>query len=146
MAQRVTFEVQAWTRATPAAVYRLLLDGSTWPTWSPIGSFHLEREGRDGGESEGAIRVFKTGTVRTREQLVERRADESFGYVALSGLPIRADRADVELSAHNGGTAIVWREAFDPKIPGAGPALRWFLRRFVQRCADGLAAHSAADG
>jgi len=144
MAKRVAFVAQAWTRGTPTAVYRLLQDGSTWPDWSPIGSFHLERQGSDGGETEGAIRVFKTGTVRSREQLVELRADESFSYVALSGLPIRAHRADVELTAHNGGTAIVWREAFDPKVPGTGPALRWFLHRFVQRCADGLAAQSAA--
>jgi hypothetical protein len=145
MAKRITFEVQAATNAPAAAVYRLLEDGSTWPSWSPIGGFELEAEGRTGGESEGAIRVFKTGTVRSREELVELRTDTSLSYVALSGLPFRTHRADVELAANEGGTEITWREAFEPKFPGTGWLLRAFLRRFVQRCANGLAARAAAD-
>lgn len=143
MARGITFEVRAKTPAPPAAVYRLLSDGATWPTWSPIGSFTLEREGKDGGESAGAIRVFKTGTVRSREELVELRPDEALSYVALSGLPLRSHRADVELTPQDAGTAIVWRETFEPKMPGSGWLLRRFLRGFVQRCADGLAAHAA---
>jgi len=142
MAKRVTFAVQASTRASAAEVYRLLRDGATWPTWSPLGSFRLEREGREGGESDGAIRVFRTGTVRSREELVDLCPDRSLSYIALSGLPLRAHRADVELTAHDDGTTITWREAFEPKIPGTGRFLRMFLRRFIQRSADGLASYA----
>ena len=46
--------VRAWTPASPAEVYRLLRDGATWPVWSPLDSFELEREGAEGGESLGA--------------------------------------------------------------------------------------------
>jgi hypothetical protein len=143
MGERIIFSVSAWSSAPPAEVYRLLRTGASWPEWSPIGSFHLEQEGREGGESLGAIRVFKTGNVRSREELVGLEPDAAFSYVALSGLPIRDHRADVELVARDGGTAISWREDFQPKLPGTGWLLRWFLRRFVQRCADGLAAHAA---
>ena len=143
MPKRISFSVPAWSPAQPAAVYGLVADGATWPAWTPIGAFTLEREGRSGGESVGAIRVFRTGTVRSREELVEVRANEALSYVALSGLPIRAHRAEITLTPHDGGTTIDWREGFEPTLPGTGRLLGWFLHRFVRRCADGLAASAA---
>jgi hypothetical protein len=144
MSKHVTFEVSAWSAAPPQAVYDLLRDGATWPRWSPIGSFKLEREGGAGGESVGAIRVFKTNFVTSREELVLLEPGRAFSYTALSGMPIRSHRADVKLSERDGGTAITWREDF---------AVKWFasawftgraLRGFVQRCVDGLAAQAAS--
>jgi hypothetical protein len=134
---------RAWTPAPPAAVYALLRSGETWPSWSPIGGFALEREGRDGGESLGAIRVFRTGRARSREEIVELVPDRSFGYALLSGLPLRGYRADVDLEPHDGGTTIRWRSHFRPKLPGTGRLFRHFLGGFIQRCVDGLAAHAA---
>lgn len=125
-----------------AVVYRLLASGSTWPKWSPIESFALELEGKEGGESEGAIRLFKTGLVRSREQIVELRPDAALSYVALAGLPIHGHRADIELIARRGGTAIEWRETFEAKVPGSDWLLGRFLTYIIQRCADGLATHA----
>jgi hypothetical protein len=144
MGKHVTFSVSAWSSAPAGAVYDLLRDGATWPEWSPIGSFRLEREGRDGGESLGAIRVFRTGTVSSREEIVGFEPGRSFSYTALSGLPIRSHRADVELTGRDGGTAITWREDFLAKRPGSGWLIARFLRGFVQRCADGLARQAAS--
>ena len=143
MGKRVTFTVSAWSPAPPAAVYDLLCSGATWPQWSPIGSFRLERAGRDGGESLGAIRVYTTAGVHSREELVGFEPGRSFSYAALSGLPIREHRADVTLAERDGGTAIGWHEDFRVKFPGTGWLYERFLRRFVQRCADGLASHAA---
>ena len=39
---------------------------------------------------------------------------------------------------------ITWREDFVAARPGSGWLLEWFLRRFVQRCADGLTRHAAS--
>jgi len=148
MGKRITFSVSAWSSAPPAAVYDLLRDGATWPQWSPIGSFRLEREGRDGGESLGAVRVFRTATVSSREEIIGFEPGRSFSYSALSGLPIRSHRADVELTGRDGGTAITWREDFVAVKwageVGGGTLIGWFLRGFVQRCADGLARHAAS--
>ena len=144
MAHQIAFQTTAWTSGKPAAVYRLIADGRTWPAWSPIASFTLEREGEDGGESVGAIRLFGTGTVRSREQILELRPDEALRYTALSGLPIRAHRAEIRLQPHDSGTTITWHEEFEASVPGTSGLLHWFLRRFVQRCTDGLAAY--ADG
>ena len=141
MASRIDFEAQATTLAGAPAVYRLLADGASWPSWTPIGRFELEAEGAEGRESAGAIRVFISGPVRSREQLVELKESELLRYTVLSGPPMRNHSARVDLSpTEGGGTRIVWHESFEPKWPGTGPLLRWFLARFVQRCADGLAA------
>ncbi|MGE5131938.1 MAG: SRPBCC family protein [Gemmatimonadota bacterium] len=146
MTRRITFAVRAWSPAPPPVVYRLLSDGASWPSWSPIGSFQLEREGAAGGESEGAIRVFGRGGLSSRELLVELRPGESIAYELLSGLPLRGHRAEVELLPQDGGTAIVWHEAFEPALPGSGWLLHAFLRWFMQRCASGLAARAGAHG
>jgi len=121
----------------PSVLFEALAAGTTWPAWSPVGSFSLEREGRDGGESVGAIRVFKTGTVRSREEILELVPDRMLRYRALSGLPLRNHEASVVLD----GEQIRWREQFDVKFPGTGWLLELFLRRFIQRCADGLATY-----
>lgn len=140
MATRIAFTVEATSPAPPSAVYALLADGATWPSWTPIGRFELESEGTEGGESVGAVRAFISGPVRSREQLVELKVDELVRYTVLSGPPLADHEARVELSAVEAGTRIVWSEAFVPKVPGTGSVLRWFLTRFIQRCADGLAA------
>jgi hypothetical protein len=144
VAGRVIFSVTSRSSAPPEQIFALLRVGSTWPEWSPLGSFALEREGGAGGESVGAVRVFRTGGVKSREEIIEVLPNQRFSYVAHAGLPIRAHRADVDLIPDDGGTTISWREDFVPKVPGTGWVLRSFLRRFIQQCADGLAAAAAS--
>jgi len=135
--------VRAHAKADPRAVFALLVDGTTWPTWTPIDSFRLERPGRDGGESLGAIRVFRTGRIKSREEIVELVPDRRLGYILLSGLPLKGYRATVDLAPEGDGTAINWRSTFRPKVPGTGWIYRRALTRFIQRCVDGLAEHAA---
>lgn len=145
MGANVEFAVTSRTRATREAVYELVRAGATWPAWSPIGSFTLARPAPDGGEGVGAVRVFRTGLVRSREEVVQIVPGRSLSYRAVAGLPLRDHRADVELEDDgDGGTLIVWRERFRAAWPGTAAPLRWFLRSFVQRCADGLARHAEA--
>jgi hypothetical protein len=143
MGKHVSFSVEAKSAASPAAVYALLGDGATWPTWSPIGAFTLEREGEAGGESKGAIRVFTTGRLRNREELTELSPDRLFGYSSLSGLPIRDHQASIRLEPAADGTLITWQEKFETTWPGSAWFLTRSLRKFVQGCADGLAMHAA---
>ena len=51
--RRYEIEAVAHTTADAATVYALLRAGATWPTWSTIDSFELEREGA--GEPEGGL-------------------------------------------------------------------------------------------
>lgn len=134
---------RAWTAASRAEVYGLLRSGATWPVWSPLDSFELEAEGADGGESLGAIRIFRTGRATSHEEIVELQPDRRFSYALLAGLPLRGYRADIDLEARDGGTAIHWHSSFHAKVPGTGPIFRRLLGSFIQRCVDGLAAYAS---
>lgn len=143
MYHMVQIDVTAQSTADPDTVYALLADGATWPVWSPIGSFTLEREGTSAREGLGAIRVFRTGRTVSREELVELVPGRRLSYALLSGLPLVGYRADVDLTPTGTGTRIRWHSTFRPRIPGTGWLYKAVLGRFIQRCADGLARHAA---
>ena len=143
MGKHVSFSVEARSAASPAAIYALLSDGATWPTWTPFQAFELERAGEAGGESKGAIRVLTSGRIRNREELTELSPDRLFSYSSLSGLPIRDHQASVRLEPVADGTLITWQERFETTRLGSARYLTRALRKFVQTCADGLANHAA---
>jgi len=66
------YNVTATSEASPAVVWRLLLDARSWPVWSAADSLDTERstgldpEGRD---AIGAVRAFRTGWMVTGERL-----------------------------------------------------------------------------
>ncbi|WP_051426227.1 SRPBCC family protein [Jiangella gansuensis] len=133
------------TAAAPAAdVYALLRDGATWPEWSPIESFELESPGDGGGEGLGAVRVFRTGRIASRERIVELVPDRRFSYVLISGLAIKDYRADIDLAEGTNGTTIRWRSSFRAKVPGTGWLYRRTLTGFIRKCVDGVAARATA--
>jgi hypothetical protein len=78
------------------------------------------------------------------ERIVEHVPNRRLAYVVDSWAPYRDYLAEVDLvPTTDGGTHIVWQARFSPKLPGTGPALRWFLHRVVAGFARNLAA--AAD-
>ncbi|WP_410645480.1 SRPBCC family protein [Amycolatopsis sp. lyj-346] len=138
-----SISVHAWTAAPADAVYALLRDGASWPKWSPLGSFELARAGEGEPEGLGAIRLFKTGGVRSYEKIVALEPGRRFGYALERGLPLRDYVAYVDLSPRDGGTDIHWHSTFSPKIPGTGWFYRWFVGSFIKRVAAGLARATA---
>ena len=58
MGQKV-IEHEMTAKAPPETVFALLVDGSTWPDWSPIGSFELVEKGNGDPEGVGAVRIFR---------------------------------------------------------------------------------------
>jgi hypothetical protein len=137
-------EVTERTAADPATVYALLRDGSTWPQWSTIDSFTLEKEGDGEPEGVGAVRIFRRGRVVGRDEILGFTPGSAFSYRHIKGLPVRAYRGDVELRQQNGGTEIRWRVTFTPLIPGTGRLMRRALTRFLGKTVRGLAAYSAS--
>lgn len=137
-------DVHVSVPASPATVYALLRDGASWPTWSPLGSFELEQPAAQEPEGVGAIRVFRTGRSTTRERVAELLPDKRFSYELVSGLAIRDYRADIDLTPTPDGTDLHWHSTFRAKLPGTGWLYQRTLQRFIQRCADGLAAHLTA--
>lgn len=143
----MTYEIDrhALVPAPPAAVWADLADGSTWPTWSPLGSYELVTPGSAGPDAPlGEIRIFRTkqvvGESEAREEVVEVVPERRLSYTLLAGLPLAGYRADIDLTPVDGGTEVRWRSTFT-----ASRARGWFYQRFlglfIQRCVDGLAAH-----
>jgi hypothetical protein len=141
---RQRIEHRATTTADPATVYALLRDGATWPQWSPIDSFELERPGAQEPEGIGAVRVFKNGRVTGRDTVAELIPDRRFSYTHESSLPVRNYRGDVDLEPLHGGTSIRWVSAFDPKVPGTGWLLRRAIDGFIEKMTSGLAEGASA--
>jgi hypothetical protein len=145
MPQQV-IDQRATTTGDPDAVYALLRDGSTWPEWSPLGSFELLDPGTpEPGSPEGigAIRLFTTGRHKSKERVVESEPGEVFSYVLLKGLALRDYRAVITMTATGDGTAIRWRSTFRPKVPGTGWMYRRQLGAFIGRTVQGLATAAA---
>jgi hypothetical protein len=144
-------EATAHTSADPAAVYALLTTGATWPTWIFVDSAELVAEGQDGGESVGAIRVYRFRRAgvsgQSKEQVRELIPDRKFAYSVLAGVPgIRDHRADVDLiPAAGGGTDIRWSATWQLKVPGTGLPLRLAIRMIYKSFSAGL-ARKAAEG
>ena len=136
-------EATAWSSAPPSAVYGLLVDGSTWPTWSGHDKAEIVERGEGDGDGVGAVRVLHRGRTRSREQIVELVPDRRLGYVLLSGLPLRDYRANVDLAPERDGTTIRWTSDFAAKVPGTGPIFRVALTRFMAAAAGGLASRAA---
>ena len=141
--RRYQIDATERTSGDPATVYALLRDGSTWPAWSSIDSFALEREGDGEREGVGAVRIFRNGRITGRDEITGFTQDRAFSYAHLEGLPVRDYRGEVNLSpADGGGTVIHWRVSFSPKIPGTGWLLRLILTRFVGQVVRGLARYA----
>jgi hypothetical protein len=129
-------DVHATAPASPGAVWRLLGDSSTWPAWTPIDAYDLERPGD--GDGLGEIRRFTTGRHTVREEIVQRDAERHLTYALLSGLALRDYRAEIDLSPTTDGTAIRWHTTFRPKVPGSGWLYRRTLDRITREFVDGL--------
>jgi hypothetical protein len=140
---RLVIDETAMTQADRASVYALLADGSTWPQWSPIGSFELIAPGEGTPEGLGAVRLFTTGRHKSRERVVTCQPGEVFAYELEAGLPLRDYKAVITLLPGAGGTTINWRSSFHPKLPGTGWLYRRELGKFIRKTVEGLAA--AAD-
>jgi hypothetical protein len=141
--QRVAAE--ATSQAAPDAVWPLLADRSTWPTWSPLDSYAGERPGQDGmPDGLGGIARFVTGRHCSREEIVEREPPRRLSYTLLSGLPLRDYRAVVELSPAGAGTRIRWSATFVPHRPGTGWIYRLALTRVFRGMVSGLAEAARA--
>ena len=120
--------------ASPARVFDLLADGRSWAEWGGVDSVEVS-----GGPGVGEERILKTGRVRNHERVVEFEPPHTFGYVSLSGLPIRDYRATVTLTdAADGGTDIRWHSQFQGRY-GIGWLVQRRLGAFIGKTVEALA-------
>ncbi len=120
----ISVSATAQSTATAEKVFAALASGATWPQWSAIKKFSLESPGADSAEGVGAIRLWNSGLMATREQVVALQPPSKFAYTLLSSklVAVKDYRADVEVTPTDTGSTIVWSTVFRPKVPGTG----WF--------------------
>ncbi|MBW8486958.1 SRPBCC family protein [Actinomadura parmotrematis] len=128
---------------SPEMVFRHLAVAEAWNVWGRLPTrARRERAGDTDPDGVGAIRrIFPA-----REQVVAYEPPVRYSYVALAGLPVRDYRADVELEPRGDATLLTWRGRFEPRIPGTGGALTFFLNRMLHSFATGIARHAERCG
>jgi hypothetical protein len=128
-------EAHATSNGGRERVWALLADAKTWTDWAGFDDAAVEK-----GSGLGEHRRFRLGRTRSRELVTVWEPPSRFGYDLVEGLPIRDYHAEVELSeTPDGGTEIVWRSSFRPKVPGTGWLIRRRLQAFIAKTTDGLA-------
>ena len=149
MAREHEIDARATSAASPEAVWALLADTASWPTWSGVDEAHRTKDGAPDPEGVGANRVFITSKVRNEEEIVRFEPGRALGYRVIGGtLPIRDYRSEVTLTPAGSGTEIRWHSLFKAKYPGTGGLVRRRLGDFIQQSADRLAraAEASAPG
>jgi len=138
----ITVEATAHTSAPPSVLWDTVADARSWPTWSIQDEASLEREGSPSADGLGAIRNFRTGRVKVREEVVRFDEPHHFGYRLLSGLPVKDYVAHIDLDPDGDGSRITWGASFRSAVPGLG----WLLRRKLQEVMVTSANRLAAQG
>lgn len=141
------YAVRATTSAPPDAVWRLLVDGRSWPRWaSGLDELVEDRSaGLDPGGSDGvgAVRVFRSGRTVAGERITGLAENRRLEYEDVFNPALRDYRAVIELEPDaGGGTAITWRGTWRAR-PGLGWLMPLVLPGVMRRMAADLAAHAS---
>jgi carbon monoxide dehydrogenase subunit G len=139
-----TAAASATSAAPPDAIFELLKDPTTWPSWSGMDTAELHRPGEDEPYGVGSIRALTRGRVHGFDEVVELVPGKRFSYLHLRGLPVRDYRGDVDLEPAGTGTRITWRVSFRPRYPGTGWIWRIGVRRMLRQTVAGLAGHAGS--
>jgi uncharacterized protein YndB with AHSA1/START domain len=143
---RQQIHVEATSTASPAEVWRLLADVTTWTEWAGFTEAGYEQEGTADRHGAGAVRRFKIGPLRSRERVLVAEAPRTFAYDYEGTLPIKDYRAEVTLTpTAAGGTQITWHSEFGGRFPLAAALVRPMLATSLRMTATRL-ARAAVEG
>ncbi len=100
-------------------VWSILSDHEGMSAWAPGLKVRLEEEGAEERNGVGAVRrIDLPGPLPAIvEEITEFEPDVRLGYRAVSGVPLRNYRGDVELKRLGSGTEIVYTVSADHRLP-----------------------------
>jgi uncharacterized protein YndB with AHSA1/START domain len=140
-------EARFEVKAPAGVIWAALADSRSWPTWSRNDSTALVREGVPAPDGVGAIRIFRTGRITVREEIVAFEPERRVAYRLLAGLPVEDYEGEVTLTPspdQSGVTVLVWGSTWRPRYPLTGWALRLGIQQVVNRWSADLARHAEA--
>ncbi len=126
--------------AAPQTVGDVYTEHARWSEWAGLPGSRLVREGRPDRNGSGAVRAF-TGV---REEVLDFEPPKRMTYRVIGGLfPVRDHLGEATFEPDAGGTRVVWRCRFEPRIPGTGGLLRRMVGATFRRALAGLEARLA---
>jgi uncharacterized protein YndB with AHSA1/START domain len=135
---------EALAHASPEAIWVLVSDATTYPSWGPWEAGGYRSPGTDSPRGVGAVQWLRSSkrTYGRRPTSVERILEVEEGrrlvYTVVSGIPVRNYRAEVTLTPAAEGTQIRWAATWDPTL--AGRIVERTLRTVYPAVVAGLAA------
>jgi hypothetical protein len=117
-----------------------MTDHVRYANWTSARGVAMERVGAPDPNGVGAIRVFDSGPVKVREEVLEFEAPTRMVYRLASGLPVRDYRSEMQLETDGDVTVLTWSSTFEPRIPLTGPLFTRIMRGAVDRFAAGIKA------
>ena len=128
-----TIESVSETSGSPAKVWALLSDASTWSSWGAWSSVEVEGGGQQGPD---AVRVIVRRPFRLRERITAWVPEQRMAYELVDGMRVRDYRSEVTLEkTATGGTVVRWRSTYRR----AGPLTALLLRLAVRDACTRLA-------
>ena len=136
-------QVQRHIAGPPQSVFDAYTDHVSWAEWAGIGPARLAREGVPAPNGVGCNRVLGPAISAAHEEILSFEPPKRMTYRIVKGLPVLRDHfGEVDFSsAEGGGTLVVWRFRFEPRIPGFGGLLRRMIERTFRGALEGLARH-----
>jgi uncharacterized protein YndB with AHSA1/START domain len=125
-------------------VWDVMTDHVRYARWSSANRVVMERTGTPDPDGVGAIRVFETGPMKVREEVVEFETPRRMVYRLVSGLPVRDYRSEMLLEDDETTTVLTWMSSFEPRIPLTGALFTRIMRNAVDRFAAGIKTDAEA--
>ena len=128
--------------APRAVVWAVMSDHVLYARWTPARGVTMERLGAPDPNGVGAIRVFDSGPVKVKEEVVAFDPPTRLVYRLASGLPVRDYRSVMTLEDDGDVTVLSWSSTFTARIPLTGGLFRRIMSRAVDRFAAGIKAEA----
>jgi uncharacterized protein YndB with AHSA1/START domain len=137
-----TFRSVTKIRAPQQVVWDVMTDHVLYEQWTSARRVELERRGDVHPHGAGAVRVFHTGPLKVREEVLEFEPPARMVYRLASGLPVRDYRSEMQLERDGDLTVLTWSSSFAPRIPLTGRHFAKLMRGAVDRFAEGIKAEA----
>jgi uncharacterized protein YndB with AHSA1/START domain len=125
-------------RAPQTVVWDVMTDHMLYARWTSARGVAMEQHGSPHPNGVGAIRVFDSGPLKVREEVLDFEPPTRMVYRLASGLPVRDYRSEMRLEADGEITVMTWSSSFEPRIPLTGRHFTRLMRGAVERFAQGI--------